>query len=84
MADSGAVEECIIDAKEVSMAGVMVYYFTQYNIVTDEKVHSSRPATLEAIGKIENAIVLEETAQEVDTSRLDGDGFYTPGTEGVV
>ena len=40
------------------MARVMVYYFTQYNIVTDEKVHSARPATLEAIGKIENAIVL--------------------------
>ena len=84
MVDFGAVEECIIDAKEVSMARVMVYYFTQYNIVTDETVHSARPATLEAIGKIENAIVLEETAQEVDTSRLDGDGFYTPGTEGVV
>jgi hypothetical protein len=38
------------------MASVMVYYFTQYNIVTDETVHSARPATLEAIAKIENAI----------------------------
>jgi hypothetical protein len=65
------------------MASVMVYYFTQYNIVTDETMHSARPAMLEAIGKIENAIVLEETAREVDTSRLDGDGFYTPGPDGV-
>ena len=70
------------------MASVMVYYFTQYNIVTNETVHSARPATLEAIAKIDNAIVLEETAQEVETCRVDGDGFYhaegTAPTEGVV
>ena len=58
------------------MAKVTVYYFTEYNIVTDEKVRSTRPATLETIAQIDNAIVLEETAQEVDTSQLDGDGFY--------
>jgi hypothetical protein len=58
------------------MAKVTVYYFTEYNIVTDEKVRSARPATLETIAQIENAIVLEETAQEVDTSQLDGNGFY--------
>jgi hypothetical protein len=29
------------------MASVLVYDFTQYNIVTDETVHSARPATLE-------------------------------------
>jgi hypothetical protein len=28
------------------MAKVTVYYFTEYNIVTDEKVRSPRPATL--------------------------------------
>ena len=56
--------------EESGMASVMVYYFTQYNIVTDETVHSARPATLEAIAKIENAIVMEETDQEVETSRL--------------
>ena len=70
------------------MASVLVYNFTQYNIVTDETVHSARPATLEAIANIDNAIVLEETAQEVDTCRLDGDGFYhaegARGTEGGV
>ena len=59
------------------MATVTVYYFTQYDINADEKVRSTRPATLEAIAKIEDAIVLEETAQEVDTAQLDGNGFYT-------
>jgi hypothetical protein len=58
------------------MAKVTVYYLTEYNIVTDEKVLSARPATLETLAKIENAIVLEETAQEVDASQLDGHGFY--------
>jgi hypothetical protein len=59
------------------MATVTVYYFTHYDINADEKVRSARPATLEAIAKIEDAIVLEETAQEVDTAQLDGNGFYT-------
>jgi hypothetical protein len=62
--------------KGVTMAKVMVYYFTEYNIVTDEKVRSPRPVTLETIAQIENAIVLEETAQEVDTAELDGNGFH--------
>ena len=70
------------------MAIVTVYYFTEYNIVTDEKVRSARPATLETIAKIDNAIVLDETAQEVDTSQVDGHGFYhveaRPSIEGVV
>jgi hypothetical protein len=51
------------------MAKVVVYYFTQYDINADEKVRSSRPATLEAMAKIEDAIVLEETAQAVDTTQ---------------
>jgi hypothetical protein len=54
--------------KGVPMANVTVYDFTEYHIVTDEKVHSARPATLETIAQIDNAIVLEETAQEVETS----------------
>ena len=46
------------------MAKVTVYYFTEYHIVSDEKVRSARPATLETFAKIENAIVLEETAKK--------------------
>jgi hypothetical protein len=51
------------------MAKVTVYSFTEYHIVSDEKVRSARPATLETIAQIDNAIVLEETAHEVDTSQ---------------
>ena len=56
------------------MQNVTVYYFTCYNIRTDEKVRSQRPATREAIARC-NGVVIEETAQEVAATCLDGDGF---------
>lgn len=69
--------------KETHMAKVNVYYFTKYYINTDQMVRSLRPATREVIAKIEETVLLEETAQEVDESQLE-DGFYTPGTGGIV
>ena len=58
------------------MAKVKVYYFRRYDIKTDEMVRSSRSATRETIAQIEGAVLLEETAQEVDKSELDDNGFY--------
>jgi hypothetical protein len=62
--------------KEVIVETVTVYYFESFDIIKGEMVRSRRPATLEAIAMIDNAVVLKETAQEVDTSLLDGNGFY--------
>ncbi len=49
-------------------------------------VRSQRPATLETIVVCEGKL-LEETAQQVDVSELDENGFYnaygSTGTEGV-
>lgn len=52
----------------------LVYYFTKYDITKDENIRSKRPATREVIERI-GGTVLEDTAQEVDLSQLDGDGF---------
>ena len=69
------------------MPRVTVYHFTRYDITAGEVMFSQRPATLETIILWEGKL-LEETAQQVDISELDGDGFYTPqgasGREGVV
>jgi phosphatidylserine decarboxylase len=89
MVHSGAVDKVYTRLrKAVPRAKVTVYYFTEYHIVSDGKARSARPATRETIAQIDNAIVLEETAQEVETSQVDGHGFYhveaRSSTEGVV
>ena len=52
-----------------------MYYFTKYDVIVGETVHSQRPATLETIVLCEGKLI-EETAQQVDVSELDGNGFY--------
>lgn len=59
------------------MNKVKVYYFTTYNVMTDETKRMPRPATREAIAAA-HGTALEETAQEVDASLLDGNGFLSP------
>lgn len=56
------------------MQKVTVYYFNSFDIKTGETVRSKRPATRETIAAC-NGVVIEETAQEVEVSRLDGNGF---------
>ena len=51
-----------------------VFFFEKYDIVKGETVRSKRPATLEAITRAKGA-ALKDTAQEVDESSLDGNGF---------
>ena len=51
-----------------------MYYFTKYDVIVGETVHSQRPATLETIVLCEGKLI-EETAQQVDVSELDGNGF---------
>ena len=60
--------------KEAQMDKVPVYYFTCYDIKTDENIRSKRPATIETITRC-NGTPLKETAQKVDISSLDSDGF---------
>ena len=56
------------------MQKIMVYYFNCYDIKADKTVRSKHPATRETIAAC-NGVVIEDTAQEVEVSRLDGNGF---------
>jgi len=60
-----------------------VYDFTTYDPTVGEKVRAPRPATLETILACEGTL-LEDTAQQVEVSELDGNGFYhASGTIGA-
>ncbi len=56
------------------MQKVTVYYFKIYDINTTEILRQPRPATRDAIVSL-GCTPIEETAQEVDDSQLDGNGF---------
>lgn len=57
------------------MSKVTVYYFTDYNIVTDQIIRSKRMATFVWVKSL-NYMPLMDTAKEVDISELDDDGLY--------
>ena len=56
------------------MSDTIVYYFEKFDVVQGQNIRSKRPATREVIERI-GGTVLEETAQEVEVSQLDGNGF---------
>jgi hypothetical protein len=60
---------------DTPMPKITVYYFTGYNIVTDEMIRSKRMASRETIRRF-NYTPLNQTAKEVDTSELDDNGLY--------
>jgi hypothetical protein len=53
-----------------------VYFFSTYDVDSDQIVRSKRPATRFAIGKLGDRFrVIEESAFRVDCHELDPDGF---------
>jgi hypothetical protein len=58
------------------MANVTVYAFTAYHIGTDEDDRRPIKATRATIAKLGGALIIEASAEEVDASLVDGQGFY--------
>ncbi len=54
----------------ISELRIMVYHFTRYDIHNQKTVRSKQPAIREAIEKINEAAVLEDTAQVVSFDLL--------------
>jgi hypothetical protein len=55
---------------------VTVYYFTHYDIITDQWILSKRPASRVAIEALGSSYrVVEESAKEVNAADLDNDGL---------
>jgi len=62
---------------EVSrMEKVTVYAFTAYDIGSDTDDPRPVKATREKIKTLAGAVIIEASAQEVDASLLDGQGYY--------
>ena len=57
------------------MQKITVYYFTKYDIKTDQEVPSIRMATLEYIDRIEGTPLMG-TAKEINVTDLDDNGRY--------
>jgi hypothetical protein len=57
---------------------VTVYNFTAYDIESDTDDRRPVKATREKIKTLAGAVIIEASAEEVDASLLDGQGFYRP------
>ena len=57
---------------------VTVYFFTKYDIGSDQNLRSKRPATLEAIERSFGQPLME-TAEEINVADLDEEGFRRRG-----
>jgi len=57
---------------------VTVYDFTAYDIQTDTNDPRPVKATREKIQTLAGAQIIEASAEEIDASLLDGQGFYRP------
>lgn len=62
------------------MQRIIVYHFELYDIESDSMKLNLRPATSEAIARCKG-VLLQDTAQEVDAARLDGNGFLVTQRE---
>jgi hypothetical protein len=60
----------------MNMAKVTVYAFTAYDIGSDK--NDPRPATREKIKTLAGAVIIDASAEEIDASLLDGQGYYRP------
>jgi|GEM_PF-670388 hypothetical protein len=61
--------------RRIVVPKVIVYYFKKYDPNSDQMVLSKSMTTLKEITK-NSGVPLWEGAKEVDTSDLDGNGFY--------
>jgi hypothetical protein len=57
---------------------ITVYNFEQHDLNINTNIVSKSKATLEAIERNPRAKILLETAEQVDASKIDGNGHYRP------
>jgi hypothetical protein len=71
----------IVGSRGALMENVIVYSFKGYD--TAKHCHILRPAkaTLERIRRIDDAIAVAGSGEELPRSMVDGDGFRRPGTQ---
>jgi hypothetical protein len=64
-----------------NMGKVTVYAFTAYDISSDKDDHRRVKAMRGKINTLDGARIIEASAEEVDFSVLNGQGYYRPKIE---
>ena len=62
------------------MRNVIVYSFKGYDTVKHRHILRPAKATLERIRRIDDAVAVAGSGEELPRSMVDGDGFRRPGT----
>jgi hypothetical protein len=62
----------------MNMGTVTVYAFTAYDISSDKEDQRLVKAMRGKINTLDGARIIEASAEEVDTSLLNGQGYYRP------
>ena len=63
------------------MTNVIVYSFKGYDTTEHRHILHPAKATLERIRRIDDAIAIAGSGEELPRSMVDGDGFRRPGTQ---
>ncbi len=67
--------------KGALMKNVFVYSFKGYDTAKHRYILRPAKATLERIRRIDDAVAVAGSAEELPRSMVDGDGFRRPGTQ---
>ena len=71
----------IAGSRGAPMTNVIVYSFKGYDIAKHRYILRPAKATLERIRRIDDALAVAGSGEELPRSMVDGDGFRRPGTQ---
>jgi hypothetical protein len=71
----------IAGSRGALMTNVIVYSFKGYDTAKHRHILRRAKATLERIRRIDDAVAVAGSGEELPQSMVDGDGFRRPGTQ---
>jgi hypothetical protein len=71
----------IAGSRGAPMTNVIVYSFKGYDTTKHRYILRPAKATLERIRRIDDAVAVAGSGEELPPSMVDGDGFRRPGTQ---
>jgi hypothetical protein len=71
----------IAGSRGAPMTNVIVFSFKGYDTVKHRHILRPAKATLERIRRIDDAVAIAGSGEELPRSMVDGDGFRRPGTQ---
>ena len=71
----------IVGSRGALMRNAIVYSFKGYDTTKHRYILRPAKATLERIRRIDDAVAVAGSGEELPPSMVDGDGFWRPGTQ---